>query len=275
MAIPSRVLGSGISQLSTVSICGDGNAAVTAAGTSAGDATQLTFVYNNVTTTGSGAGVKLPQTEMGETIIVKNGGANPLTVYPYSTASTINSAGYGTINPDCSALFYAVSNTLWEELQGFGRSVPILHYGAFSDTTTQVVTSINSAIAMTSNSTDLANGVSIGSPTSRLVVSEQGVYNVQFSAQLDKASGATGVIHIWLRKNGTNVPNTSSKVAIQGTAAETVAAWNFLIQLEPTNYVELMWSSDDADVVLHAASATSVYPAIPSVICTVTQVNNL
>lgn len=275
MAIPSRVLGSGISQLSTVSICGDGNAAVTAAGTSAGDATQLTFVYNNVTTTGSGAGVKLPQTEMGETIIVKNGGANPLTVYPYSTASTINSAGYGTINPDCSALFYAVSNTLWEELQGFGRSVPILHYGAFSDTTTQVVTSINSAIAMTFNTTDLANGVTIGSPTSRLVVSEQGVYNVQFSAQLDKASGATGVIHIWLRKNGTNVPNTSSKVAIQGTAAETVAAWNFLIQLEPTNYVELMWSSDDADVVLHAASATSVYPAIPSVICTVTQVNNL
>ena len=275
MAIPSRVLGSGVNSLSTVSICGDGTAAVTAAGTSAGDATAITFVYNNVTTTGSGAGVKLPPTEMGETIIVRNGGANPLTVYPYNASSSINNAGFGTVNPDCSAMFYAVSNTLWEELQGFGRSVPILHYGAFSDTTTQVVTSINTAIAMTFNTTDAANGVSIGSPTSRLVVAEQGVYNVQFSAQLDKAAGSTGTIHIWLRKNGTNVPNTSSKVAIQGTAAETVAAWNFLIQLEPTNYVELMWSSDDADVVLHAASATSVYPAIPSVICTVTQVNNL
>ena len=275
MAIPSRVLGSGVNSLSTVSICGDGNAAVTAAGTSAGDATAITFVYNNVTTTGVGAGVKLPPTEMGETIIIKNGGANALTVYPYSAASTINNAGFGTINPDCSALFYAVSNTLWEELQGFGRSVPILHYGAFSDTTTQTIVSINTAYAMTFNTTDLANGVSIGSPTSRLVVDEQGVYNVQFSAQLDKASGNTGTIHIWLRKNGTDVPNTSSKVAIQGTAAETVAAWNFLVQLEPTNYVELMWSSDDADVILHAASATSVYPAIPSVICTVTQVNNL
>ena len=275
MAIPSRVLGSGVNSLSTVSICGDGTAAVTAAGTSAGDATAITFVYNNVTTTGSGAGVKLPPTEMGETIIVRNGGANPLTVYPYNASSSINNAGFGTVNPDCSAMFYAVSNTLWEELQGFGRSVPILHYGAFSDTTTQVVTSVGEAIAMTFNTTDLANGVSIGSPTSRLVVAEQGVYNVQFSAQLDKSAGSTGTIHIWLRKNGTNVPNTSSKVAIQGTAAETVAAWNFLIQLEPTNYVELMWSSDDADVVLHAASATSVYPAIPSVICTVTQVNNL
>ena len=275
MAIPSRVLGSGVNALSTVSICGDGTSAVTAAGTSAGNATQITYVYNNVTTVGAGAGVKLPPTEMGETIIVKNGGANPLTVYPYDAGSSINNAGYGTINTDCSAMFYAVSNTLWEELQGFGRSVPILHYGAFSDTTTQTIVSANAAYAMTFNTTDAANGVSIGSPSSRLVVANQGVYNVQFSAQLDKSSGAAADVHIWLRKNGTNVPNTASKVVIQGTAAELVAAWNFIIQLEPTNYVELMWASSDTNVVLLAASTTSVWPAIPSVICTITQVNNL
>lgn len=275
MAIPSRVLGSGISQLSTVSICGDGNASVTAAGTSAGNATQLTYVYNNVTTVGSGAGVKLPQTEMGETIIVKNTGANPLTVYPYDANSSINNVGFGTINVDCSALFFAVSNTLWEELQGFGRAVPILHYGAFSDTSTQTAAVTNTAYAMTFNTTDSSNGVSIGSPTSRVVVDYQGVYNVQFSAQLDKTSGATGNIYIWLRKNGTNVANTATTIAIQGTAARTVAAWNFIIQLEPTHYVELMWAVDDTSIRILAASATSVWPAIPSVICTLTQVNNL
>jgi hypothetical protein len=275
MAIPSRVLGAGVNSLSTVSICGDGTATATAAGTSAGNATQLTYVYTNVNSAAVGTGVKLPQTEMGATVIVKNSTANPITVYPYDTGSSINNAGFGTINADCSALFFAVSNTLWEELQGFGRSVPILHYGAFSDTTTQTIVSVNAAYAMTFNTTDAANGVSVGSPTSRLVVAEQGVYNVQFSAQLDKAAGSAATIHIWLRKNGVNVPNTASKVVIQGTAAELVAAWNFIIQLEPTNYVELMWSSDDTDVILLAASATSVWPAIPSVICTVTQVNNL
>jgi len=275
MAIPSRVLGSGVNGLSTVSICGDGNASVSAAGTSAGDATTLTYVYNNVTTVGAGAGVKLPPTEMGETIIVKNTSANPLTVYPYDTGSSINNAGFGTINPDCSALFFAVSNTLWEELQGFGRSVPILHYGAFSDTTLQTAASIDTAYGMVFNTTDSSNGVSIGSPSSRLVVDYQGVYNVQFSAQLDKTSGGAGNIYIWLRKNGTNVANTASTVAIQGTAARTVAAWNFIIQLEPTNYVELMWATDDTSVRILAASATSVWPAIPSVICTITQVNNL
>jgi hypothetical protein len=275
VAIPSRVLGSGVNSLSTVSICGDGTSAVTAAGTSAGNATALTHVYNNVTTVGSGAGVKLPQTEMGETIIVKNGGANALAVYPYDANSTINSAGSGLINPGCSALFFAVSNTVWEELQGFGRAVPILHYGAFSDTTTQTAASINTAYAMTFTTTDSSNGVSIGSPTSRLVVDNQGVYNVQFSAQLDSLSGGTVNVYIWLRKNGTNVPNTASTIAIQGTAARTVAAWNFIIQLEPTNYVELMWATDSTNARILAASATSVWPAIPSVICTITQVNNL
>jgi hypothetical protein len=248
---------------------------LTAAGTSAGDATQLTYVYTNVTTVASGTGVKLPKAEMGETIIIRNGGANPLTVYPYSATDTINAAGFGTINVDCSAMFYAVSNTLWEELQGFGRSVPILHYGAFSDTTLQAAASINTAYGMTFNTTDSSNGISIGSPSSRLVVANQGVYNVQFSAQLDKTSGGTGNIYIWLRKNGTNVANTASTVAIQGTAARTVAAWNFIIQLEPTHYVELMWATDDTSVRILAASATSVWPAIPSVICTLTQVNNL
>jgi hypothetical protein len=275
VAIPSRVLGSGINSLSTVSICGDGASAVTAAGTSAGNATELTHVYNNVSTVGSGEGVKLPPTEMGETIIVRNGGANPLLVYPYDAGSSINSVGSGLINTGCSALFFAVSNTVWEELQGFGRAVPILHYGAFSDTTLQAAVSINTAYGMTFNTTDSSNGVSIGSPTSQLVAANQGVYNVQFSAQLDKTSGGVGNIYIWLRKNGSNVPNTSTTVAIQGSAARTVAAWNFITQLEPTEYVELMWATDDTSVRILAASATSVWPAIPSVICTITQVNNL
>lgn len=275
MAIPSRVLGAGVDSLKTVSICGDGISTATAAGTSAGNALQLTYVYTNVDSAAVGTGVRLPPTEMGETVIVKNSTANPITVYPYDAGSSIDNAGSGTINADCSAMFFAVSNTLWEELQGFGRSVPILHYGAFSDTTTQVAASIDVAYGMVFNTTDSSNGVSVGSPTSRLVADFQGVYNVQFSAQLDKTSGGTGNIYIWLRKNGTNVPNTATTIAIQGTAARTVAAWNFIIQLESTHYVELMWATDDTSVRILAASATSVWPAIPSVIATLTQVNNL
>ena len=124
MAIPSRVLGSGITQLSTVSICGDGNASVTAAGTSAGDATQLTFVYNDITTTGSGAGVKLPQTEMGEVIYVTNSGANTLKVYPYDTNSTINGTTSASVAANYTSIFYAVSNTKWYSMTGARTYAP-------------------------------------------------------------------------------------------------------------------------------------------------------
>ena len=128
MAIPSRVLGSGISQLSTVSICGDGATAVTAAGTSAGDATALAYVYNDITTVGSGAGVKLPQTEMGETIQIVNSGANVLTIYPYSTASTINGADSLELLAGGSALLSATSNTTWVSLEGY-KTLPKKRYG--------------------------------------------------------------------------------------------------------------------------------------------------
>ena len=180
-----------------------------------------------------------------------------------------------TINVGCSAIYFAPTRTSWQGLQGFNSAVPILHYGVFSDTTTQTAAAINTAYAMTLNTTDASNGVSVGSPTSRIVVAQQGVYNIQFSTQLDKASGATGIIWIWLRHNGTNVPNTASKVAIQGTAAECVAAWNFVLELEANDYIELMWATDDTNVQLTAASSTALLPAIPSVILTVTQVNNL
>ena len=117
MAIPSRVLGSGMSQLSTVSICGDGEDDIVAAGTSAGDATQLTFVFNSVDTTPNNSGVKLPPTEMGAVIFVANSGVHNLKVYPQS-GSTINQTTFASIPQNHTTLFFAVSNTQWYSLNG-------------------------------------------------------------------------------------------------------------------------------------------------------------
>jgi len=56
-----------------------------------------------------------------------------------------------------------------------------LRYGTFYDTTTQTAAAINTATAITFNSTDLSFGVSIGTPASRIYVDSEGVYNFQFS----------------------------------------------------------------------------------------------
>lgn len=143
-------------------------------------------------------------------------------------------------------------------------------YGSFYDTTTQTAAAINTAYAMTFNTTDLSQGVTVGSPTSRIYVDRSNVYNLQFSAQLDKTSGGVALVWIWLRKNGVNVPDSAGQIRIQGNDAEVLAAWNYIIQLNAGDYIELMWEVDDTSVIILAEAASAVHPSIPSVILTVT-----
>lgn len=113
----------------------------------------------------------------------------------------------------------------------------------------------------------------LASKQSRVTVPEDGVYNFQFSMQLDKTSGGVGVVYIWSRVNGTDIPNSASQVRIQGNNAELVSAWNFMLDLNANDYFELMWASDDLDIIMLSAAATGFHPSIPSVILTVS--NNI
>jgi len=146
-------------------------------------------------------------------------------------------------------------------------------YGYFYDTTTQTAAAINTAYGMTFNTVGFQRGVTIGSPTSRIYVDRPGVFNIQFSAQLDKTSGGTANIYIWLRVNGVDAPYSASEVRIQGNDSEIVAAWNFIEQFNVGDYFELMWSVTNIDCVLLSRAASAPVPGIPSVILTVT--NNI
>ena len=143
-------------------------------------------------------------------------------------------------------------------------------YGSFYDTTTQTAAVINTAYGITFDTTELSNAVYIGSPTSRIYVDKIGVYDIQFSAQLDNTSGGSHLIYLWLRKNGTDVPYSASQVRLKGTDGELVAAWNFVQQLNAGDYVELMWSVSDTSVQILSQAAAAPVPAIPSVLLTVT-----
>jgi hemoglobin-like flavoprotein len=150
---------------------------------------------------------------------------------------------------------------------------PHLHnrpYGTFYDTTTQTAAAINTAYPLTFNSTNLSNGVYVGSPTSRIYVAQNGVYNMQFSAQLDNTSGGNHLIFIWLRINGVNVANSAGQVRLKGTDDELVTSWNYVEQLKAGDYFELVWSVDNTSVQILAQAAAAPVPAIPSIILTVT-----
>lgn len=275
MTIPSRVLASGVNSMSTVAICGDGGFGLTASGTTQATAYQLNRVHNDVSTCAIGAGVKLPITEEGEIIHIANSSGNSLKVYPYESTTVIDGGSYISVNPGYSVLLFAVTQTAWRALLGEGSPAAATHYGSFYDLTTQTAAAINTAYAVRFGNTDITNGVSRGSPTSRISVTYAGTYNIQFSIQLDKSAGSSAHAYIWLRKNGTDVPATAGVIACQGTNAEILAAWNYLITLAAGDYIELMWSTDDTNLQLTYAAAAAPVPAIPSAILTVTQVNSI
>jgi hypothetical protein len=144
-------------------------------------------------------------------------------------------------------------------------------YGSFFDTTTQTAAAINTPYAMTFNTTAESNQIAIVSG-SRITFKNRGTYNIQFSAQLDQSSGASHNIFIWFRKNGTDIPNSASVVAIQGSTAELVASWNFIVSVLGGDYIQIMWAVSNTAVAITAAPATAFCPAIPSVIATVVSV---
>lgn len=150
---------------------------------------------------------------------------------------------------------------------------PIPH-AAYYDTTTQTNPVADAVNLMTFDSITTEFQIQRGVPTSKIYVTDRGIYNFQFSAQLDKTGGSASSVYIWPRINGVNVPHSTTKIVIDGPNAEVVPAWNFVLVMDAGDYFELAWQSSDTDVVLLSQAAASNYPAIPSIILTVTWVSN-
>jgi hypothetical protein len=144
-----------------------------------------------------------------------------------------------------------------------------LRSGAFYDTTTQTAAAINTAYAITLDSTSLTQGVSIGTPTSRVYVDRTGSYNIQFSLQLVSTNAASKDVYIWADVNGTSVPESATKLTLSGSSNAYVAAWNFVIRMSAGDYFRLMWSTSNTNVQITRIAASAPVPAIPSVILTV------
>lgn len=108
-------------------------------------------------------------------------------------------------------------------------------------------------------------------PPSKIYVEESGVYNIQFSAQLDEPGGGAASVYIWFKKNGVNIPESATAIDLANKGKQ-VAAWNFLTYLNGGDYLELVWQSDNINTQIISAPATGNIPAIPSIITTITQV---
>jgi hypothetical protein len=154
-------------------------------------------------------------------------------------------------------------------------------YGAFQDSTDQTAANTTTAYAVTFDTTDFSNGVTL-SDSSRLNVAQAGIYNLQFSIQFKNTTNDTQDVDVWFMKNGTNIDKSNSRFGMpprksSGDPSHVIASLNFFVSLAANDYVEIMWRTSDVGVSLehYAASSTPTRPAVPSVIATLSFVSNL
>ena len=147
-------------------------------------------------------------------------------------------------------------------------------YGAFQDSTDQTAASTTVAYPMTFNTTDFSNGVYL-SNSSRLNVRNAGIYNLQFSVQLENTDNAQHDVDIWFRKNGTNITASNSIFTVPARKSASIfghviAAINYFVELAANDYVEIVWRTENTGVTLEqtAAQSSPTRPATPSVIAT-------
>ena len=151
-------------------------------------------------------------------------------------------------------------------------------YGAFQDSTDQSAASTTTAYAITLNTTDFSNGISVVS-NSRITFATGGIYNIQFSIQFANDDAQIQDVDVWFRKNGTDIAGSNSKFSVQdkhgSVKGHLIAALNFYNQVAAGDYIELMWATTSTLVTIeHLPTQTSpTRPATPSVIVTANKVD--
>lgn len=150
-------------------------------------------------------------------------------------------------------------------------------YGSFYDTSSQLNPVGNVPRSMSFNATDISNGVSISGSTNPyntyIKTENAGVYDIQFSAQVEKTDSGTDEIIIWLRKNGVDLIDTATTMTLVGNSTKVVAAWNWFATSAANDYYQIIWISADTGMRLLAETISATHPGIPSVILTVNRVD--
>jgi hypothetical protein len=160
--------------------------------------------------------------------------------------------------------------------QGSGNITP--SYGQFWSNLTQNVVSANTAYNFLLNNTDGNNNVQLGSgaSNSRIIINKTGLYNIQFSTQIDKTAGGGGATtaYIWFKKNGTAIPDTGGFFTLDNTIQQ-VQSWNILANVANVgDYYEVAYAATNTHYRFPtlAANVSVGYPASPSIIVTVTPI---
>jgi len=164
---------------------------------------------------------------------------------------------------------------------GAGGTYINFPYAAISSSVTQT-TATNTATALTFNTNDFINGFTIANSTN-ITPTYAGIYNLQFSVQLQSLSTATEDVYIWLRQNGTDIPGSTGVIGMlprksAGNPSHALYGWNYYVSMAANDYIQIIWSTSngtDVTIPFYAASGTPTKPSTQSAVATMTFVSAL
>jgi hypothetical protein len=170
---------------------------------------------------------------------------------------------------------------LWDEANGYPvvskggewRQIVLADgYAFFGQDNDITAAAADTAYAITYDTPPMSDGISLGSPASRIVFAEGGTYLLAFSAQITSPSSSTVGFRFWPRINGVDVPGSTMVANLHQNNATTVISRTAIFQVSAGDYLEAMWAVDSTSGYLHATPAAAYAPAAPSTSLSVTRI---
>lgn len=145
--------------------------------------------------------------------------------------------------------------------------------GYFYSTVTQ--TNLLPVNVVSLSNTTISQGITLVAG-SQLTVSKTATYNLSVMMQFSKTSGGSAAtINFWLRKNGLDVADSTTDMTISNNNASAVASWTYILAMNASDYLEMVWRSTSPQAILPAVPlqpGPPQIPATPSVRMTLLQV---
>lgn len=148
-------------------------------------------------------------------------------------------------------------------------------YGSFLNNTDQLAPSVGSTAVVVFDTSVFNDGIYL-SDTTKLNVRNGGKYDIGFSLQLKNSTNDFQYADVWLRKNGTDIENTTRRFGLSprkstGDPSFAIGSANAMVELVANDYIEIAGTVSDTGVTLEHFVANTVIPrpAIPAAVASV------
>jgi hypothetical protein len=174
----------------------------------------------------------------------------------------------GTLMWDRENLWPVISRS------GVWRQIVIANGVAHLEITTdQTAASTNTAYPLTYTITAGSVGVSLGTPTSRIIFAEGGSYTLSFTAQTSSTSSSTVNFWFWPRINGVDIADSGMQNTLHQNGATMIVSRTQIFNVNAGDYLEAYWATDSTNGSLQHHAANAFAPATPASTLAISRIN--